>query len=449
MNYPGKIKEYTDKKFKRYGLNKRNQIARLLYEISARDNKDFRRTVKELPIEDGNYRFDNIKEILLKKRYPSEYERGLDKSNIYIPKLKIDSSAEAKLKNRSYSPSEIYFEKSAAKSDLFENAKALFPDAKYKEIVSGKSRHEKSDYGIKTYNNRRESLFILNEKYDFIKDCPCTQGCLSCDYKIFNLGFGCPYECTYCYLQSYTNTPGIMLPANLNDYFKKIENNSTYLSGKRIGSGEFTDSLALDHITGYSKRIIGFFKKHPDIIFEFKTKSDNIENLLKVKSAGNIVISWSLNPQNFIDKNEFYSASLEKRLEAASKCSRAGYSVGFHFDPVVPYLGYRSDYREVIELMFEAVNPEKVRWISIGSFRFPRSLKRIIENRFPESSILNGELMIGFDGKLRYSRSKRAQIYKNIIKAVGDHSWKPYIYLCMEPAWVWEETGLKPSWRWK
>jgi spore photoproduct lyase len=71
-----------------------------------------------------------------------------------------------------------------------------------------------------------------------------------------------------------------------------------------IGSGEFTDSLVLDSLSCYSSQIIDFFRKYPLVSFEFKTKSDNIGNIIKAKPVKNIVISWSINPQKIISRHE-------------------------------------------------------------------------------------------------------------------------------------------------
>ncbi len=199
----------------------------------------------------------------------------------------------------------------------------------------------------------------------------------------------------------------------------------------------------------FSPMIINFFRKYPEIIFEFKTKSNNVENIIKTAPAQNVVIAWSLNPQSFIDKNEFYSASLFQRIEAAKKCVEAGYKVAFHFDPVVCYEGWDKEYHEVIDILFDNIKAEYIKWISLGTFRFSRNLKKIIENRFSESEILDGELVIGFDGKLRYSDSVRINIYKNMISWIKNRTTCTFIYLCMENKNVWKECSLRAEWRWK
>ena len=210
----------------------------------------------------------------------------------------------------------------------------------------------------------------------------------------------------------------------------------------RIGTGEFSDSLMLDNITEYSVSIIDFFKKQKDVMFEFKTKSANIENLLKTQHSGNIVVSWSLNPQNIVDTNEFYTASLAERLDAALQCVEAGYKVAFHFDPVFYYEGWRKDYGEVIDNLFTKIKLKHIAWISIGTLRFNPELKKIIETRFPQNTILDAELIPGYDNKLRYPYSMRYNIYKSVIDMMRKHHKKAPIYLCMEEKSIWRSLNL-------
>jgi spore photoproduct lyase len=439
-----KIKEYIDTDFPKLGVNKKREIARLLYEISKRDNVPFEKIIED--IEADPLTFLSLKKELLSRRFP-ETSVVSPKMEPYLPDLSFDEKNTINIESKKeLDPKNIYFEKEVASSDMVRRFKNAFPGASFKEITSLKDYIKSNDFDITTYNNRRNNFFITKENYDFFKKCPCTTGCVCCNYHIFNFGFGCPYECTYCYLQEYSNSPGIIVPANIESYlniFKEYADKPI-----RIGTGEFTDSLALDHVTGFSKQIVAFLKDFPEIVFEFKTKSNNIDNIITAEPLPNVVISWSLNPQSFIDKNEFYSTSLAERINAAKKCVAAGYNVGFHFDPVVYYAGWDKEYKEVIDKIFDNIDGKHVKWISIGTFRFPRNLKKVIENRFPDNTILDGELIIGFDGKLRYAESIRLNIYKNMIKWISDRTEDTFVYLCMEKKNIWKECGLSNQWRW-
>ena len=311
-------------------------------------------------------------------------------------------------------------------------------------------RRRRGSFGIAQYNRRSRTVIITREKFDFYKRCPCTPGAVSCGYHILNLGFGCLYECAYCYLQLYVNSPGLIFPANLDDYFDRFRayrdspaerawRKGPYL---RIGTGEFSDSLMLDDITAYSLPLIEFFRDSPATLFEFKTKSDNIQNLLRIDPRGKIVIGWTLNPPKVVAENEFYTASLSRRLRAARRCGDAGYRLAFHFDPIISYPGWERDYAGVLEELFSTVRPEEIAWISLGTLRFRKELKGIMENRFPENTLLDQELVPGFDGKLRYPAPLRLKIYRTMIDLFRKHHPRPPLYLCMEDKRIWKELCL-------
>ena len=283
-----------------------------------------------------------------------------------------------------------------------------------------------------------DHFFLIEEKYDFYKKCPCSPKSVSCGYHVVNLGSGCPFECTYCYLQSYLNSPGIVLPANIEDLFSSFRN---YKQNIRIGSGEYTDSLAFDHLTHYSPKIVEFFSKYPESTFEFKTKSTNIDLLLSVKSAGNIVVSWSVSPEKISKEVEHLTARMHQRIKAACACVKAGYKVGFHFDPVIHYDGWQQDYYVLVNQIFDSVKEEDIAWMSLGTLRMTPKLKKTVENRFPQNTILDEELVLGYDDKIRYHQAVRNDIYTQMNSWIKKRSKNINIYLCMEEKSMCQQTG--------
>lgn len=417
--------------FPRLGLNKKQELIRLVYEISKRERRAPESILKNI---DFLY-FHKIKDLLLKRRFPCAYlHDGISKP--YLPSIKLDQNLVIDLKKREFYPKKIFIEKSSHHSHLANKFKTSFPKAKISEIESLKS-HLRRDrkQKIQEYNHRLDTVFITKENYDFFKKCPCTKKSIGCGYHIFNLSFGCIYECTYCYLQEYTNIPGLIFPSNIDNFFCAFD--SYKKPRMRIGTGEFSDSLMLDQITEYSLSLVDFFRKHKGIYFEFKTKSKNIDNLLKARHSGNIVVAWSLSPQAIIDENEFFSTSLDERIASAKRCVKAGYKAAFHFDPVVHFNGWSKEYKKVINLLFDEIKPNDIAWISVGTFRFKPEVKKVIETRFPENKILDEELLTGFDNKLRYPYKIRHDIYKGILEMLSKRSKNIPIYLCMEDASMW------------
>ncbi len=439
-----KIDSYLAEHFPRLGINKKREIKRLLFEIAKRDKVEINAIIDKKISS-----FEQIKTLLLKKRYRITYKTH-KKDSFYLPVLNISKDLQLKPGKIEYAPTNIYIEKKSLKSELTERAIKLFPSAN-REIIENIRDYSKSyNYTLKDYAQRQNNLFIIHENYDFFKKCPCTKSVVRCGYHVLNLGFGCPFECSYCFLQEYQNFPGIALPSNIDDFLNILEGRLKNFKGLwRMGSGEFSDSLALDNISEYSKKIVPFFSKYPNAYFEFKTKSSDIKNLLNIKPVKNIIVSWSVNPQIVADGNEFYSANIQERINSAVECADAGYGIGFHFDPIIYYKGWEKDYARTIKAIFSKISPDKIHWISLGTLRFNPELKKIIENRFPSSKILDEELIIDFDGKMRYPDYLRTNIYLRMTKFLQDAGLSTEkIYLCMESSAIWKKIDLKLNKNW-
>lgn len=65
--------------------------------------------------------------------------------------------------------------------------------------------------------------------------------------------------------------------------------------GRSIGTGEFTDSLALDTLTRFSPLLVDYMRDKPRAVLELKSKSVVIENLQGLEHGGRTIIAWSLN----------------------------------------------------------------------------------------------------------------------------------------------------------
>ncbi len=433
-------------------LNQSKDIARLFHEIQIRDNFTEQQIINILSNDqtiknsNGRNNFINIKRNLINLRFPkSSSQLDFDPSKIFLAELK-PAIVDPHPKSAAFSPKTIYIEKKAKNSYLSKKFANNFPDTPIIEINDSLEYVKKNHFTLKDL--KQPVVFIVQENWDFIKPCPCTKNHIGCNYWIFNLGFGCPYDCSYCFLQQYTNFPGIVLPANIDDFFEKFDDFYKKINRPiRIGTGEFCDSLALDHITGYATKLIEFFRNKP-VYFELKTKSNNIGNILKLAGSKNIVISWSLNPESIVKSEELLATSLEQRLEAALAIQEKGFSIGFHFDPVIYSEDWQQLYSQVIDQLYAKLKTPFA-WISIGTLRGTRKLKNAAELRFPESDIFYGELLLGKDKKLRYPKFMRKNIYQKMLKMIRKYDKKTPVYLCMEDTDCWQsilpqiDTSLK------
>ena len=256
-------------------------------------------------------------------------------------------------------------------------------------------------------------------------------------------------ECSYCYLQEYlAHNPALKVFSNVDDLLDEAHR---LLSRHRrfffrIGTGEITDSLALDPYIGFSAEVIPFFAEQPNVLLELKTKSDRVEGLLDLDPKGRVVVSWSMNPQRVIEKDEHLTASFEERLLAARRCQEAGYKLGFHFDPMIEYPGWDKDYQAMVERIFTVVDHTRIARLSMGVLRNTPGLKKIMRERFPSTRLLSGEHLHCPDGKMRYFQPLRVSMYRKMLRWIRNASPTVFVYLCMESREVWEQVfGFAPS----
>lgn len=252
----------------------------------------------------------------------------------------------------------------------------------------------------------------------------------------------CPSECSYCFLQSYLTETRLSIVNSVDGIIAEVENLSRARPGAliRFGAWELGDNLALEESEPVTRDLIERVGSSPArALLELKTKSARIEFLKGIDHNDKTVIAWTLNPDKIIRAEEFKTAPISARLDAARRVIDFGYNVAFHFDPIIYARDWSDLYLELIERLFESIPVERVTWISLGALRMSRALKGEIALNYPNSKILSEEAVFGADKLARYPRPRRALIYKTMVGAIERASAgrAPLIYLCMERANVW------------
>ncbi len=310
--------------------------------------------------------------------------------------------------------------------------------------------NELTSYQEDPWREGKTTLLIRSYQGRLVKDCPGTRDHICCGYKVINVMTNCPIDCSYCILQVYLNNPFLTLYPEIDKIFQEIEEILDRHPHRffRFGTGELGDSLAFDGIIGFSSEAVPFFANKRNGILELKTKAAEVGHLLALDHKGRTVVSWSLNPPKIIEEEEHMAAPLGERLGAARLCQDAGYHLGFHFDPLIHYPGWEEDYRRTVDLLFEQIDPGRVIWVSLGGLRCPPYLKQVAQERFPSTKIFSGELISGEDGKLRYLKPIRVEMYRKMISWLQAYDEDLFVYLCMERDDVWQEVfGSSPKTR--
>ncbi len=336
----------------------------------------------------------------------------------------------------------IYVQKDCAESSYIKEILGRAGNIRV-EFISEQDISKKSNHPFTRYLAKgKQELLLCNNKGRFFKSCPGTKEYVCCGYQVLNIGMNCPMDCVYCILQAYLNNPLLSFFVNVDDLLVELDTVFKKDSEKfwRIGTGEFTDSLALDRLTGLSRILVNYIGGKKQAILELKTKTAEIDNLRDLQHHDRTIVAWSLNSPQIIAREELHTASLEQRLAAAAQCSEWGYKIAFHFDPIIYHQDWREGYAETIDMLFRSVPKEKIVWISLGCLRFLPSLRTIAGKRFPNCRFFAEEFVEGLDGKIRYFRTQRIEMYRYLYEKIQQISPETFVYLCMESDEIWQDV---------
>lgn len=346
-----------------------------------------------------------------------------------------------------YKPERIYVERCVREAAITRHVLERLQGVPVKEIDSTESLLEESKRANPATARAKKQLILARHKGHFFKPCPGSRSRegiqnACCNYFVVNYASNCHLECSYCYLQAYLNFPYLIVYANVEDLLWELEAAFRAAPGEffRIGTGELADSLALDPLTGYSIPLVEFFACQENAVLELKTKSHCIENLLSLHHRGRTVVSWSMSPRFVQQQEEHKTATIDERLAAAERCVTVGYPVAFHFDPLIHYPQWEDDYRHLVAEILDRVPASSISWISLGALRLTSALKETMRERFPRSFLPLGELLPCPDGKLRYFKPLRVEMFQKMLGWIRDRTSGTPVYTCMESEEVWAKV---------
>lgn len=218
----------------------------------------------------------------------------------------------------------------------------------------------------------------------------------------------CIYDCDYCYLQGLYPSANMVIFVNIEDFFeaveKQLENGPLYLCPSYD-----TDLLALEGIVPYASRWIGFAGGKQNLCIELRTKSANYNAIAGLSPVEQVVLAWSLSPDEIARRYEKLAPSLKTRLAAAKAAMQDGWQVRLCFEPVLKVQGWQRIYSEFLDGVFEVIPAEKVFDANIGIFRMSsEQFKRISRSRtdtdvfcFPMVYREGGVMSYEDEGKIR------------------------------------------------
>lgn len=257
----------------------------------------------------------------------------------------------------------------------------------------------------------------------------------------------CPYGCKYCYLAGTPGvkfSPSVKIYVNLPEMLQQIDIIARrHMMPIAFYLGKLQDPLALDSLTAYSTILVPFFAEHPWARLTILTKSAYIDRLLDLDHRGHSILSWSVNPPEVSTIFEENAPSVDDRLDAMRRVSERGYPVRAIMMPIIPIDGWQDVYSAFTTRLLETVPIQRLTLGGICIYRSARDLmERKMGTRNVVSEHIDGASPKAADGRARYPRSLRHEVYSLIIQSVRRLRPGLDIALCLEEQVLWESTGL-------
>ena len=270
------------------------------------------------------------------------------------------------------------------------------------------------------------------------------------NYTHFSVYGFCPYACHYCYL---AGTPGIWrsptvkIFVNLPEILAAIEKAAARLDRPTaFYHGKLQDGLALDPLSGYSRRLVPFFARHPHARMTLLTKSADVENLLDLDHRGRSILSWTDNPPELVRALERNTPPVAERIEAMCRVSEAGYPVRAVVMPILPLDDWRSSYARFLEDLLARVRLERITLGSICSY--PMAV-RLMEGKLGRGNLVSRTLehprRKHVDGRARFPEPTRVEAYRFLIDTIRRLEPELEIGLCLEDPGMFERLGMQES----
>jgi DNA repair photolyase len=257
----------------------------------------------------------------------------------------------------------------------------------------------------------------------------------------------CPHDCKYCYLAGTPGvrfSPSVKIYVNLPDMLAEIDRIARRQETPvAFYLGKLQDSLALDPLTAYSTVLVPFFAGHPWARLTLLTKSAHVDRLLDLQHREHSILSWSVNPPEVSAMFEENVPSIDERLEAMRLVAERGYPVRAIMMPIIPIDGWEEAYAAFTDRLLETVPIQR---LTLGGICIYRSARHLMERKMGMRNVISEHIdatsLNTGDGRARYSRDLRHEVYSLIIEFARRLRPGLEIALCLEEQALWESTGL-------
>jgi len=257
----------------------------------------------------------------------------------------------------------------------------------------------------------------------------------STDFITPSFGFGCLYECSYCYCKRHVND-GVSIATNVDQILDAVKVHYDEHMGEwfKLNKPNQTDPECITYDISCNEDFALHAKYH-DIFKIFKTAYNTdymkfsfatkyVNYALPWVLGGAIRIRFSLMPQKYSDILEPNTSLIIDRIKAIDDFIRMGYEVHINFSPVIVTDTWLEDYRDLFMLVDEHVserNKAQVKSEVIFLTHNEKKHKYNLEHNVPGEELLwRPELQ---ESKISQYGGENIR-YKHVLKAQYVHQFK-------------------------
>lgn len=249
------------------------------------------------------------------------------------------------------------------------------------------------------------------------------------DYKNPNSFYNTPilnclYNCEYCFLQGMYPSGNLVVFTNELDFYSSIDQKLSRLEDSNkpmiVSISYNTDLLAMENLFPLVSRWIDFARTRKNLIIEIRTKSAFFYSIKDMKPSKNIILSWTLSPEEICKEYEIGAPPLLKRLNAVSDALNKGWRVRLCLDPILLVENWETIYNQFIDDVFSQIKTEKLRDVTIGVFRMNKDYFNRIRKRESKSVLYYSDYTIE-KGTVTLEKNERKEALNRIESKISHY----------------------------
>lgn len=297
-------------------------------------------------------------------------------------------------------------------TERFRNA-SVIPIDHYKDVFN------RSRQNLSAQETEPSLILAANHGTLFYPGAPVCQSFGEEHFMYTSCIMNCMYDCDYCYLQGMYPSGNMVVFVNLEDYFaeldKLLEQHPVYLC-----CSYDSDLTALSGLLPHAEAFCRYALTHPNLRLELRTKSAALPFIKTLPAAKNIVMAFTLSPQEIITRYEHYTPSLKARLATAKEAASQGFSLRLCFDPILDIPNAEALYSALTEEVFRVLLPEEITDISLGVFRLSKDYLKQLKKAKPACALSHYPYELT-DGVCHYDTGRCDTLLTTVCDALYRH----------------------------